>query len=189
MLKIGLRKNGCEGGKTVNGITAAAIRFPCHIYGMVDAKEAYDAWKGELVKDYGECIALTDGTVLHENCNWDEGGRTLVRCRECGALMILQSSVYNNMFDGPDSYYMDWIPVASAEEGDLLNILRGATELEDYPFRHFRGNNHQYFWTKGEEPRPYDPEDLKKKIRKRYAGLAAEKKWLLEDLISDAGKS
>ena len=164
------------------------IRYPCHFYGVSDAGEVFDRWEGELVRDYGEYTSLEDRTVLHDNYCWDEGGRALVRCRECGALMLQQRSVYNDMFDGPDDYYKDWIPVASVEEGDLLNILWGPMELEKYPFRHFRGNNRNYFWTEGDEPKPYNPEELKGKIRDEYAGLPDDKKPLLEKLISEAGK-
>lgn len=142
------------------------IRFPCNIYDISDAQKVYEQSEWELVKDYGEYTALPDKTVLHDNYNWDEGGRRLVRCRECGALILRQHSMYNDMYDGPDGYYKDWIPVTSAEEADLLNILWGSMELEQYPFRHFRGNNHDFFWTEGDEPKPYDPEELKKKFGK-----------------------
>ena len=172
----------------MNDNKTGEARFPCHIYGIRDGKEAYDTWQGNLVKDYGEYTALEDKTVLHYNYCWDEGSRQLVRCCDCGALMICQYSVYNGMFDGPDGYYRDWIPVASVEEGDLLNILWGGMELERYPFRHIRGNNREFFWTKGEEPEPYDPEELKKKIREHYSELTKKKKQLLEKLISEAGK-
>ena len=164
------------------------IRFPCHIYENSDAQAIYDSWQAELVRDYGEVTALADGTVLHDNNSWDEGGRKLLRCKECGALILRQYSVYNDMYDGPDGYYRDWIPVASMEEGDLLNILWGPMELEQYPYRHFRGNNRRFFWTEGNEPKPYDPEKLRKKIREEYSGLDAEKKQLLEKLISGAGE-
>ena len=162
-------------------------RYPCHIYENTDAKEVFDTWEGELVRDYGEYTALEDGTVLHWNHTWDEGSRILVRCNVCGGLVIRQYSVYNDMYDGPDGYYRDWVPVASVEEADLLNILWGAMELENYPFRHFRRNNKDSFWTGVGEPRPYDPEELKKKIREEYAKLKPKQKKLLEKMISEAG--
>ena len=70
--------------------------------------------------------------------------------------------------DSPDGYYEDWIPVASVEEGNLLNILLDVGGLEDYPCRHFRGNNHQYFWTQGPEPTPRDTAELQKQILQKY---------------------
>lgn len=164
------------------------IRFPCHIWAMEDAAEAYEACKGRLVRDYGEYTSLEDGKVLHYNYSWDEGSRYLVRCGECGALVIMQYSVFIDMYDGPDGYYRDWVPVASVEEADLLNILWNSTDLEHYPFRHFRNNNREYFWTDGEEPEPYDPEELKRKIREKYSGLTKKRKRMLEKMIGRAGK-
>ena len=108
-------------------------RFPCHIYEIADAKEVYDSFRGELVKEYGDNVTLDDGTVLHENYMWDDGRRSLVRCKECGGLVIVQSSEYHSFLDSPDGYYRDWIPAASEEEADLLSILFDATELEVFP--------------------------------------------------------
>ena len=160
-------------------------RFPCHIYEIADAKEAYKSFRGDLVREYGEYVSLDDGTILHDNYMWDDGGRYLVRCEECGGLMIMQSSEYHSFSDGPDGYYRDWIPVASVEEGDLLNILFGAMEMENVPCRHIRGNNGDIFWTDGKEPEARDTEDLILEIREEYPDADPE---LLNKLIRDAGK-
>ncbi len=143
-------------------------RYPCHIYEIPEGKDAIAALKVERVKDYGDCVHLDDGTVLHWNYTWDDGGRMLLRCRECGALLLLQSSEYHSFSDSPDGYYSDWIPAATEEEADLLNILLDVLELEDYPCRHLRSNNFSYFWTEGEDPQPQDPEDLKRQILEKY---------------------
>ena len=145
--------------------------FLCHIYGIPDGGEAREEFRGEFVKDYGEKLSLKDGRTLHWNYNWDDGDRMLMRCKDCGALLIRQFSEYHSFSDSPDGYYSDWIPVASEEEADLLNILWDAMELESYPYRHIRGNNFSFFWTKGEEPVPYDPENLRKQIREKYREL------------------
>ena len=50
-------------------------RFPCHVYEIADAKEAYDSFRGELIKEYGDDVTLNDGTVLHGNYMWDDGSR------------------------------------------------------------------------------------------------------------------
>lgn len=160
-------------------------RYLCHIYDMEDAKEAYDTFRGTPVRNYGEDTLLEDGTVLHSNYMWDEGARSLSRCEKCGALVMMQRSVWNDMYDGPDGYYRDWVPAASVEEADLLNILWGPMDLEQYPFRHLRGNNRSFFWTDGETPVPYDPEELRKQIREGYRDVKPE---LLEKLIREAGK-
>ena len=143
-------------------------RFPCHIYEIADGKEAAEALRTECVKNYGENMTLADGTMLHWNYAWDDGGRILLRCRDCGALFLRQSSEYHSFSDAPDGYYSDWIAAASEEEADLLNILLDEGELENVPCRHLRSNNCQYFWTEGDEPQPRDPEELKRQIREKY---------------------
>ncbi len=159
-----------------------APRFPCHIYDIADAKEAYGSFRGEQVKNYGDDVSLEDGTALHGNYMWDDGRRTLMRCGKCGGLLIMQSSEYHSFSDRPDGYYSDWIPVASEEEADLLNILFDAMEMEDAPCRHIRRNNGDIFWTKGKEPEACDPEKLIRSIRKKYPNADP---LLLENLIQE----
>lgn len=160
-------------------------RYPCHIWEIGDAEEAKDAFEATAIRDYGEYTALEDGTELHCNYMWDDGSRRLLRCDHCGGLVIRQRSEFHGGDDDAD--YLDWIPVASVEEADLLNILWSPLELEDHPFRHLRANDYRYFWTKAEEPVPYDPEELKEKIRQKYSGLKPEQKEMLEKLIRNAG--
>ncbi len=150
------------------------MKYPCHIFDIPDAQKAYEDFRGELVKDYGDCVCRQDGSVLHWNYTWDDGGRRLVRCTKCGGLLLMQTSEYHDMFDGPDGYYKDWIPVSSEEEANLLNILLDVNELEDYPCRHFRGNNKNYFWTQEKEPCQWDLEELRKQILKKYQILTLE---------------
>ncbi len=160
-------------------------RFPCHIYGMADAQEAYEGFGGELVKRYGDDVRLEDGTVLHDNYEWDDGARILIRCGKCGGLLLQQTSQYHSFSDAPDGHYVDRIPVASVKEADLLNILLGPGEMENVPCRHIRVNNRKVFWTRGGEPEPRDPEELIRQIREVYQGVNAE---LLEKLIQKAGE-
>ena len=94
----------------------------------------------------------------------------------------MQSSEHHSFSDSPDGYYKDWIPVASEEEADLLNILLGAMEMENVPCRHIRRNNGEVFWTNDKEPEPYDPEDLIRAIREKYSDADPE---LLDNLIGD----
>lgn len=172
-----------SGGKKKEG------RFPCHVWEIGDAEEAKKSIQGSMVRDYGEYTELDDGTVLHYNYMWDDGNRYLLRCEECGGLVIVQNSEFHNFFGDEDDYYSDRIPVASVEEADLLNILWGSLDLEGYPYRSIRGNNFRYFWKDREEqPRPYDTEKLKQQIRENYAGLNPEQKELLENKIREAGK-
>jgi len=157
-------------------------RFPCHIYEIADAVEAYASFRGELIKEYGDNVTLSDGTVLHWNYMWDDGSRYLVRCKKCGGLLIMQSSEYHSFSDSPDGYYKDWIPAASVKEADLLNILLGAMEMENVPCRHIRRNNDDVFWTEGKEPEAYDPDELAQAIKKTYPDADPE---LLDHLIRD----
>ena len=161
--------------------------FPCHLWEMEDANAARKGFRGTLVREYGEETTLEDGTVLHDNYVWDEGDRYLVRCKECGGLVMAQKSEFHS-FSDDDDYYSDYIPIASVEEADLLNLLWYALDLEGYPYRGLRGNNFQYFWKAGEEPRPYDTEKLKAEIRKKYAKLPPAQKEMLEKMMADAGK-
>ena len=163
-------------------------RFPCHVWEMKDAEEAKESLRGIMVRDYGEDTFLEDGTELHGNYVFDDGNRYLLRCAKCGGLVLVQNSEYHS-FSDEDDYYSDRIPVASVEEGDLLNILWGALELESYPYRNIRGNNFHYFWKPGEEPRPYDTDELKRAIRENYKGLKPKQKELLEKMIREAGKT
>ena len=140
----------------------------CHIYGIEDAKEAYKQLDFECVKSYGEETKLEDGTLLHDNYEWDDGYRSLLRCKQCGGLFIIQTSEFHSFDSDNDGYYKDWIPVYSEQEADLLNTLLGPRELADHPFRHLRGNNHEYHWTRGEQPRPMDINELKRAIALKY---------------------
>ena len=174
--------DGMNGEKKIEG------RFPCHVWEMEDAGEAHKSFRGKMVRDYDEYTDLEDGTVLHWNYMWDEGNRYLVRCNECGGLKMVQRSEFH-AFEDDDDYYSDEIPIASVEEGDLLNILWGPLDLEGYPYRSIRGNNFQYFWKAGKEPKPYDTEKLRKEIREKYKDLSPEKKELLEKMIRNAGRT
>ena len=139
------------------------------------ARPAEDSFKTEFIKDYGDTVCLPDGTKLHDNIDGEYnnyidpfGGRTLVRCSQCGALMLRQSTCDPNPFDGFE-YLDDWIPVASETEADLLNILLSGQEFTAYPFRHYRRVDRRGGWTEGEAPRPGDPEELIRLIREKYA--------------------
>lgn len=159
--------------------------FPCHIYGVRNEEIAPASLPCQLIKDYGDRVALSNGKVLHWNFNWDDGGRRLVRCRECGALFLIQCSELHSVSVVSDGYYSDWIPVATEEGADLLNIALDETEIENDPRRHLRANNLRFFWTDGEVPCPEDPEWLKRCIRKRYAKINPSE---VEELIRQAGK-
>ena len=167
--------------------------YPCHLYGIEDAREAYKAMDATCLKEYGGRLSLQDGTVLHDNYpdHHDEGGRHLMRCNVCGCLMLAQRSMFEASlmyFDELDEYYDDRIPVASVEEADLLNILWDEEELKKKSFRHLQRNDMSIGWMGEKDPSPYDPEKLKRKIRMKYSSLYLEQKKMLEKLMAEAGK-
>ncbi len=77
-------------------------RFPCHIWKIKDAKEAYEAFRATEIKSYGSEVRLEDGTLLHISYRSedDAGCRRLCRCPTCGGLILSQSSV--NCWDSTD---------------------------------------------------------------------------------------
>ena len=166
-------------------------RFPCHLYEIREAEEAYKAMDVTRVRDYGNRLTLEDGFVLHNNYpNYrDEGGRYLTRCNVCGGLMLTQSSMEECPYsDDPDLYYRDSVPVASVEEADLLNILLNEKELSNFPVRHLKRDDLRILWTNQKAPAPNDPEELKKRIRIKYQALSPEHREMLEKKMEEAGK-
>ena len=159
--------------------------FLCHIYDIPDALEVRKKFRSITVKKYGSSVCLPSGTKLHDNVEGryytaPYGDRELVRCRDCGALILVQNTCDPNIYDGFE-YLHDLIPVASEEEADLLNILLTGREFTDYPFCRIKMVDYTACrWTDGEEPVPNDPEELKKRIREKYTGVNREQ---LEKLI------
>ena len=175
----------------MSGIKKTEGRFPCHLYEIRDAEEAYKAIDVTGVKDYGDYTALEDGTVLHNNYpdHHDEGRRVLTRCNVCGGLMLTQSSMDECPYwDDPDLYYRDCIPVASVEEADLLNILLDEKELKNMTVRHLKRDDQRILWTNQKAPVPNDPAELRKRIRIKYQALSPEEKKLLGKKMEEAGK-
>lgn len=165
-------------------------RFLCHIYDMDEACEIRKSFRSKKIKEYGDCVRLPDGTKLHDNLDTrgytaPQGNRELVRCNKCGALLLIQNTCDPNIYEGFE-FLHDWIPVASEEEANLLNILLTGPEFTEYPFCHIQATGYYgCSWTDGEEPSPNDPEKLKDRIREKYADVNREE---LEKLISEAGK-
>ena len=163
--------------------------YPCHVWEIEDAKEAKKALRVTEMKKYGSDVRLEDGTLLH--INYDEqddyGCRRLYRCRTCGGLILSQSSV--DCWDPTDiDADDDYMPVSSPEEAGLLNILLDYGEFYQVPGRRFHTFNHSLpRWLGSGEAVPGDPEELKEKIRQKYAWLSPEQKEMLEKLMARAG--
>lgn len=96
----------------------------------------------ELVKDYGD---YAYGHCLY---TWDDGHRVLKRCRECGALILVQLSEFHS-FTGDDSYYADFFPVNSQEEAETLNSKYDGYAIErEFPHRYLMETNFRLSWSR-----------------------------------------
>lgn len=146
-----------------------SIKYPCHVFFTSEVEDVKKTFEDEVIKDYGPSVKLKNGTKLHDNFhlfNGETGGRSLVRCKRCGAMLLKQITHDWDIYDGPNHCY-DWIPVASEEEADLLNVLLDGEEFENY-CRHLRKYNFTYLWTTGESPKIYAIEELKMKVMEKY---------------------
>lgn len=90
------------------------IGMPCAGFSMENAEEAYLHMKEkEQVQFYG---SVCGNNNLY---TWDDGYRTLMRCKNCGGYILVQISEFHGMED--DMYYADYFPVSGPEEAGLLN--------------------------------------------------------------------
>ena len=96
----------------------------CVGFDLPTAVEAFEHFRGMLeeVWDYGD---MCNGHCLH---TWDDGGRKLCLCHDCGGLVLVQKSEYHG--EENDDYYTDYIPVDSAQEAEQLNELYGGWAIE-----------------------------------------------------------
>lgn len=96
----------------------------CVGFDLPTAAEAFEHFQGMLeeVWDYGD---MCNGHCLH---TWDDGGRKLYRCRNCGGLILVQESEYHG--EENDDHYTDYFPVDSVQEAEQLNELYGGWAIE-----------------------------------------------------------
>ncbi|MBR5071255.1 MAG: hypothetical protein IKX27_05085 [Oscillospiraceae bacterium] len=118
----------------------------CHIFDMPDAEEACSQLDLEEVEDYGE---EKYGHFLHV---WDQGSRKLMRCRRCGAYVLVQRSVFLSFVNAPNSEYTDWFPVSGPEQADSLNRTYDGHQLERcFEGRYLRSTNGVPYWSDEEK--------------------------------------
>jgi hypothetical protein len=96
----------------------------CVGFDLPTAVEAHKHFHGMLEElwDYGD---KCNENVLH---TWDDGGRKLCRCHDCGGLVLVQKSEYHGQEN--DDYYTDYFPVDSVQEAEQLNELYGGWAIE-----------------------------------------------------------
>ena len=94
----------------------------CRAFRMDDPKEAakHIEQNWEHMEGYG------DSRYGNELYVWDDGGRSLGRCRECGAFILRQYSSYHGMES--DGHYTDFFPVVDAAEDVVLDEVIAAME-------------------------------------------------------------
>lgn len=113
---------------------------PCIAFSMDDAKKAYQHMERERVKDYG---SICGKNILH---TWDDGSRTLMRCKKCGGYILLQISEFHGMED--DVYYADFFPVSGPKEAQMINEQYDGERIEkEFPHRWMIADIHPH-WNK-----------------------------------------
>ncbi|MDO4175859.1 MAG: hypothetical protein Q4D99_00070 [Bacillota bacterium] len=93
----------------------------------------------ELIADYGRSY---NDQPLHPG---DDGDRTLLRCKSCGALFVRVSWETHSFSDFGDKYYDEWYQVNSQEQAEkLLEILPGGM-MAGFDGPHFmsRADSHE----------------------------------------------
>lgn len=96
----------------------------CHIFSQNDTKNLFHTFKYDVVEDYGDTC---NGHPLH---TWDDGKRMLVRCKTCGAYVLIQRSEYHSFTDAPDGYYLAYFSVSGPADARELNRKYDGFQLE-----------------------------------------------------------
>ena len=88
--------------------------------------QEFDKSNLKFVRNYG---SRCNGHELH---TWDEGERTLLRCKKCGCFVMEQYSEIHM----PDSTYIDYFPVRDEKHAEEVNErYNGWTVETDLPYK------------------------------------------------------
>lgn len=97
-----------------------------------------------IIKRYGDTFYNADKSVKHYLHTWDDGGRYLIQCPQCGAYFLVQKSEFHS---SEDSYYTDWFQVESIQYAEMINEELSGFDIEmeyDAPtFFETNGNFHR----------------------------------------------
>lgn len=108
--------------KEVNDRLTSNMKICC----MIADEGSFDERNLEFVKYYG---SRCNG---HDLYTWDEGDRSLYRCRKCGAYILKQYSEIHM----PDAIYIDYFPVRDEKHAEELNEKYNGWSIEtQYPYR------------------------------------------------------
>ena len=122
------------------------MREKCHVFENSRAEDAFAQLELEEVENYGE---EKYGHYLHV---WDQGCRKLMRCRTCGAFILMQQSVFLSFVNALNSEYIDWFPVSGPKEADELNRRYDGYQLERrFEGRYLRSTNGVPYWSDQEK--------------------------------------
>ena len=91
-------------------------------------KEAF-----ESIKEYDPMPKNPDGSIRCFLYRWDDGKkgvRRLVRCRECGALYLVQAYHLHKFSEQKDALFEDCYSVGDESEADELNRTYRGIQLE-----------------------------------------------------------
>lgn len=102
-----------------------AVLRPCIAFEMDDVKDAVEHMSWWTVEEYG------DSKYGHDLYVWDDGRRSLLKCRNCGGWCLYQHSTYRNDDDwGKDDHYEDFFPISGPWEADELNEKYNGYDIE-----------------------------------------------------------
>ncbi|MBO4919482.1 MAG: NUDIX domain-containing protein [Erysipelotrichaceae bacterium] len=108
--------------RTVNNTLVKGMKICC----MFQDPEKFNEHNLEFIRSYG---STCNG---HDLYTWDEGDRSLYRCRKCGAYVLQQYSEIHM----PDATYIDYYPVRDDAHAQEVNETYNGWTLEtDYPYR------------------------------------------------------
>ncbi len=108
--------------KEVNDRLVNDMKICC----MFADEKSFDKRNLEPVKYYG---SVCNGHSLY---TWDEGDRTLYRCKKCGAYVLEQCSEIHM----PDKAYIDYFPVRDERHAEEINGKYNGWSIErDYPYK------------------------------------------------------
>ncbi len=118
----------------------------CCIFEFDNIDKAMKAMDFELIKSHGDTYVNEDGSIKHYLHTWDDGERSLVRCKKCGAYFIRQFSEFHAF---NDSYYTDWFQVESPSVAEKLNEVYDGWKIEkEYTSPRISKTNGKYHWNK-----------------------------------------
>ena len=93
---------------------------------MFEKGQEFDKGNLEFIRNYG---SRCNGHSLH---TWDEGDRSLFRCRKCGCYVMEQYSEIHM----PDRTYIDYFPVRDERHAEEVNEKYDGWSIErEYPYR------------------------------------------------------